>query len=83
MLGMGLLADHGFPLVGDAVYGGRPRDPMLAGVAQRLGRQALHAAQLAFDHPVTGARLAFEAALPADFQAALSSLDATMLTIVQ
>ena len=32
-----------------------------------LGRQALHAAMLAFDHPVTGEPLAFESPLPDEF----------------
>jgi 23S rRNA pseudouridine1911/1915/1917 synthase len=52
------LAHQGMPLVADAVYGGRP----LLG----MQRQALHAAELAFDHPVHGCAMAFEAALPAD-----------------
>jgi 23S rRNA pseudouridine1911/1915/1917 synthase len=52
------LAHQGMPLVADAVYGGRP----LLG----MQRQALHAAELAFDHPVHGRAMAFEAALPAD-----------------
>ena len=67
-------ADHGWSLVGDPVYGHKPRDARLAEVARALGRQALHAATLAFDHPVTGARLRFEAPLPADMQAALVAL---------
>ena len=67
-------ADHGWPLVGDPVYGFKPRDTRIAEVARALGRQALHAATLAFDHPVTGARLSFEAPLPADLQAALTAL---------
>lgn len=67
-------ADQGWPLVGDPVYGHKPRDARLAAVARTLGRQALHASTLAFEHPVTGARLRFEAPLPADMQAALSSL---------
>jgi 23S rRNA pseudouridine1911/1915/1917 synthase len=53
------LAHRGHPLVADAVYGGRP--------ALGMARQALHAAQLAFRHPVTGEELAFESAPPADF----------------
>ncbi|MGN6527081.1 MAG: RluA family pseudouridine synthase [Burkholderiaceae bacterium] len=53
------LAHRGHPLVADAVYGGRP--------ALGMARQALHAAQLAFRHPVTGETLAFESAPPADF----------------
>lgn len=54
----------GHPLLGDAVYGGRP----LWG----MGRQALHATRLRLQHPVTGQALSFERAPPADFQAALS-----------
>jgi 23S rRNA pseudouridine1911/1915/1917 synthase len=67
-------ADHGWPLVGDQTYGHKPRTELLAAVATDLGRQALHAATLAFDHPVTGARLSFEAPLPADMQHALTTL---------
>ena len=52
------LAQQGLPLVGDAVYGGRP----LLG----MQRQALHAAELAFDHPGDGRPVAFHSALPAD-----------------
>ena len=55
------------PCVGDATYGA---DPTLT---KRLGlsRQWLHARRLAFDHPSTGARVAFESAYPADLAAAL------------
>jgi 23S rRNA pseudouridine1911/1915/1917 synthase len=53
------LAYRGHPLVADEVYGGRP--------ALGMTRQALHAAHLAFRHPVTGEALAFDAAPPADF----------------
>lgn len=67
-------SDHGWPLVGDQVYGHKPRDEKLADVAKQLGRQALHASTLAFDHPVTGARLAFESPLPEDMQRALTAL---------
>jgi 23S rRNA pseudouridine1911/1915/1917 synthase len=67
-------ADHGWPLVGDPVYGHKPRTDKLAEVARALGRQALHAATLAFDHPVTNEHLAFDAPLPADMQAALAAL---------
>ena len=66
-------ADHGWPLLGDPVYGHRERGE-LAEIADALGRQALHAAVLELDHPVTGARLRFESPLPADFQIALAAL---------
>jgi len=67
-------ADHGWPLIGDPVYGGRSHNPRVAAVADVLARQALHAAHLAFDHPVTGARLVFDSPPPADFAAALAGL---------
>lgn len=56
-------ADHGHPVAGDAVYG-RPlkafspyRAPTEAAAIASLHSQALHAAVLAFDHPLTGARV--------------------------
>ena len=52
------LASRGLPLVGDRLYGGRP--------IEGIDRQALHAAELAFAHPLSGRPLAFEAPLPAD-----------------
>jgi len=67
-------ADHGWPLLGDPLYGRPPRP--LAAIATALGRQALHAAVLELDHPVTGARLRFESPLPADLVAALAQLRA-------
>lgn len=48
------------PLVGDSLYGGNPNPLML--------RQALHAEQLAFEHPVTAEKLSFQSSLPKDFQ---------------
>jgi 23S rRNA pseudouridine1911/1915/1917 synthase len=52
------LASRGLPLVGDRLYGGRP--------AEGIERQALHAAELAFAHPLSGRPLAFASPLPAD-----------------
>ena len=74
------LAEAGHPLLADAVYGGTrrearlpPSDPVRRAAAS-VGRQALHAALLAFDHPRTGLRMSFEAPLPADFARALAVL---------
>jgi 23S rRNA pseudouridine1911/1915/1917 synthase len=53
----------GNPLVGDSTYGGPSR--------YGLDRQFLHSWKLAFDHPVTGEQLEFEADLPPDLAAAL------------
>ncbi len=70
------LSEHGLPLLGDPVYGRASSDPSLRALGAALGRQALHAAVLGFDHPVTGRRLRFETPLPADFDAALRALRA-------
>ncbi len=70
------LADLGHALVGDEVYGRTPRDETVRAAAAAIGRQALHAIELGFDHPVTGARMTFHSRPPADFQAALEILRA-------
>jgi 23S rRNA pseudouridine1911/1915/1917 synthase len=68
------LADHGFPLLGDVMYGKPSRDALLREVGEQLGRQALHARVLGFVHPVTQMTLRFEVPPPADFQRALARL---------
>lgn len=68
------LAEHGSPVLGDALYGRTPRDPVVASAARDLGRQALHAGVLGFEHPVTGEKLRFETPPPADFRHALEAL---------
>jgi 23S rRNA pseudouridine1911/1915/1917 synthase len=65
----------GFPLVGDKMYGPDPGyfdrfsrhclEPE-AWERLRLPRHALHAARLAFPHPLSGAMVAFSAPLPED-----------------
>ena len=74
------LAHVGHGLVGDPVYGrsrrlargALPEDA--AEAVADFPRQALHAAELGFEHPMTGARLAFESPLPPDFTALLAAL---------
>lgn len=51
----------GHPLLGDPTYGDRR-------TTFGLGRPFLHAAELSFDHPVSGQRLTFESPLPPDLQ---------------
>ena len=58
-------ASIGHPVAGDVTYG--RADP-------RIGRHFLHAAGLEFDHPVTGARVTFESALPDDLRPMLEEL---------
>ena len=67
------MAAVGHPVSGDTVYGASTT------VARDLGllRPALHAAGLAFDHPVTGARVAAEEALPDDLVDAYERLSAS------
>lgn len=73
------LAEAGFPVLGDPVYGGRLGRRSLPGPAGQLlkaaGRQMLHAARLALTHPVTQERMEFEAPLPPDFAAVLEALE--------
>jgi 23S rRNA pseudouridine1911/1915/1917 synthase len=70
------LAAMGCPLLADRTYGRPPRDPDLRAIAERLGRQALHARTLGFLHPATGKRVSFSAPPPEDFQRALAALRA-------
>lgn len=60
------LAAIGHPVIGDRWYGkpARVDSP----------RVFLHAARLAFDHPITGVRVEVESPLPADLRAVLSGL---------
>ncbi|GHE79741.1 23S rRNA pseudouridine(1911/1915/1917) synthase RluD [Thalassotalea profundi] len=59
------------PLVGDPVYGGRPRPPRnatpeLREVLKDFKRQALHAAMLSLFHPITGEEMTWHAEIPKD-----------------
>jgi 23S rRNA pseudouridine1911/1915/1917 synthase len=67
------------PLVGDPLYGGRPRFPRqptqrLRATLESFHRQALHAARLALEHPLTGAPLAVASPLPEDLERLLAAL---------
>jgi 23S rRNA pseudouridine1911/1915/1917 synthase len=75
------LAYAGHGLVGDQTYGGKKRlsEKALgpgAEVGNSFPRQALHAATLGFDHPVTGERLEFTAPLPVDMAGLIEALRA-------
>ncbi|MGG4400916.1 RluA family pseudouridine synthase [Paenibacillus amylolyticus] len=52
------LSYAGYPLIGDALYGGR---------ADAIGRQALHGEMLKFSHPLTGAMIEVNDPWPSDF----------------
>ncbi|HMP79509.1 MAG TPA: RluA family pseudouridine synthase [Pirellulaceae bacterium] len=57
------LAELGHPIIGETRY----RRQQAAHRAWPFRRLALHAAQLAFDHPVSGQRLQFSSELPGPF----------------
>jgi 23S rRNA pseudouridine1911/1915/1917 synthase len=78
------LAHIHHPLVGDPLYGGglklpKGATPALAAALRGFRRQALHAERLAFEHPVTGEAMAFEAKRPVDMQALIEAMRADAL----
>jgi 23S rRNA pseudouridine1911/1915/1917 synthase len=71
------LSAIGHPVVGDPLYGGvHRRVPGDARVVLHLTRPFLHAARLAFSHPLDGRRMEFESPLPTDLQQVLDGLRA-------
>ncbi len=75
------LAHRHYPLIGDPVYGGRPRIP--AAASQRLvdslrsfPRQALHARELRLFHPRDGSEMVFDCPMPDDMRELLAVLAA-------
>jgi 23S rRNA pseudouridine1911/1915/1917 synthase len=67
------------PIVGDLLYGNKTRN--LPGlheaqqhIVQQFKRQALHAYQLGFDHPIHHKKLIFTAPVPEDFQTLMNNL---------
>ncbi|TDW68949.1 ribosomal large subunit pseudouridine synthase D [Novosphingobium sp. PhB55] len=68
------MSSIGHSLLGDPVYGRTPT--AIRPILQRLGfvRQALHAAELGFVHPVTGERVHFISPLPDDMQTLIDEL---------
>jgi 23S rRNA pseudouridine1911/1915/1917 synthase len=68
------MASIGHPLVGDPVYGraGKTHGKLLKEL--QFHRQALHAAELGFTHPVTKHRLSFSSPMPPDMQELFNAL---------
>jgi 23S rRNA pseudouridine1911/1915/1917 synthase len=68
------MASVGHPLVGDPVYGrsGKTLNTLLKDL--QFHRQALHAAELGFTHPVTKHRLSFSSPMPPDMQELFNAL---------
>lgn len=74
------LAHVRHPVLGDPVYGtgfkasARRLGPDARAALAALRRQALHAAELGFEHPATGEPMAFTSSLPADMQRLVDAL---------
>ncbi|MBT4519208.1 MAG: 23S rRNA pseudouridine(1911/1915/1917) synthase RluD [Halieaceae bacterium] len=74
------MAFRHYPLIGDPLYGGRPRIPRgasedLISALRSFPRQALHARALGLIHPETGIDANFECPLPDDIMELLAILD--------
>jgi 23S rRNA pseudouridine1911/1915/1917 synthase len=73
------MAHRHYPLIGDPLYGGRPRIPKgasdeLIAALRGFPRQALHARVLGLIHPDTGEHVQFECPMPADMVSLLATL---------
>lgn len=67
------LGEHGTPLCGERVYD-RPRHGAPLPDGSQAPRIALHAWQLGFIHPATGAAMKWESPLPADMEKVIERL---------
>ncbi|NIP38425.1 MAG: RluA family pseudouridine synthase [Candidatus Dadabacteria bacterium] len=67
-------SEIGHPILGDKLYGHKIQDAFINNVSKRLGRQALHAFSLSFEHPRDRKMLYFEAPLPEDIKEAVGKL---------
>ncbi len=69
------LAESGYPILADKVYGPKKfKNDILKRASKLMGRQALHASELGFKHPLTGEFLKFKAPLPVDMEKTLEYL---------
>ena len=73
------MAELGFPLVGDPVYGGRLKLPSgcsdeLRETLCQFRRQALHAVSLSLRHPISSEVMSWSSPLPKDFCQLLTAL---------
>ncbi|WP_127958819.1 23S rRNA pseudouridine(1911/1915/1917) synthase RluD [Serratia microhaemolytica] len=73
------MAHINHPLVGDPLYGGRPRPPkgaseQLITMLRSFDRQALHATMLRLYHPISGIQMEWQAPLPQDMQHLIQAL---------
>jgi 23S rRNA pseudouridine1911/1915/1917 synthase len=74
------MAHRHYPLIGDPLYGGRPRIPkgasdLLIDTLRHFPRQALHARALGLIHPATAEPVQFECPLPEDILGLIAVLE--------
>jgi 23S rRNA pseudouridine1911/1915/1917 synthase len=75
------LASIASPIVGDPIYSRQSNKQRVLTEESRT-HLMLASTQLAFDHPVTGARMSFEAALPPHVQRLVQALDEKLDVVV-
>jgi 23S rRNA pseudouridine1911/1915/1917 synthase len=68
----------GSPVVGDTVYGAPRQERVGTGLLPPLGRNFLHAARIAFAHPMMGKQIEVRALLPAELVSYLKNLGDSM-----
>jgi 23S rRNA pseudouridine1911/1915/1917 synthase len=74
------LTHIGHPILGDPVYGrgfvtrAARLQPKAQAALEALDRQALHAAELGFEHPISGQSLLFRSPLPPDLEALVTAM---------
>jgi 23S rRNA pseudouridine1911/1915/1917 synthase len=77
------LSSLGHPILGDRIYGPKRTGDLPEAarpLVENLGRIALHARRLGFDHPITGERLEFDLPPPPLFATLLDSFKPGSLT---
>ncbi|SFN69818.1 23S rRNA pseudouridine1911/1915/1917 synthase [Izhakiella capsodis] len=75
------MAHINHPLIGDPLYGGRPRPPKGASqhfisTLRQFDRQALHATMLRLYHPISGIEMEWHAGIPQDMIDLINALKA-------
>lgn len=72
----------GFPIIGDSIYGKKPKKGLWDETVYTFQRQALHAYSLTFIHPITKEHLSFQAPLANDMEQLLDIIPTTQPKLV-
>ncbi len=68
------MAAKGYPLIGDPLYGSRRKQKGVPAAALNFPRQALHASEIRFVHPVTAQEMCYDSPLPPDLATLIAEL---------